>query len=102
MRASVSQQARLQKLSRLTSRTDFGSSWRRERRKLEVMEGVAGGVAGRVEHHKEQEYTVRRYRAKHILLLLLILVQLFSNTSGRAGSDVSIHSRLHSRVIEAV
>ena len=90
MRASVSLQARLR------SRTDLGSSWRRERRKLEEMEGVAGGVAGRVECYKEQEYALRRYRAKHILLLLLILVQLFSNTSGRLGSDVSIHSRLQS------
>ena len=40
------------------------------------MVGVAGG---RVEQHKE----LRRYKTKHSLLLLLILVQLFPNTEGK-------------------
>ena len=75
---------------RRTDETDLGLKCRnRDRRKL-----VGVGVAGGVEPQKEQEYSVRRYNTKHILLLLLILVELFSNTEGKSRLDISILSRV--------
>ena len=82
MRASASLQAqRRDGRARVRARrSQLGSEcWSKHRRKLGVVrEGVATGV----EPSKEQEYSLRRYKAKHILFLLLILVELFSNTEG--------------------
>ena len=84
MRASASLQHKDGRARVRARRTQLGSAWwSRHRRKLEVVrEGEREGVTAGVEPSKEQEYSVRRYKTKHILFLLLILVELFSNTEG--------------------
>ena len=82
MRASASLQAQHRdgRARVRARRTQLGwECWSKHRRKLGV---VREGVATEVEPIKEQEYSLRRYKAKHILFLLLILVELFSNTEG--------------------
>ena len=65
-----------QKLSRLR--------WRQRRKLVGMVGAVAGATGAGVEPSKEQEYTLRRSNTKHgLLLLLLILVELFSNTEGK-------------------